>query len=182
MHAFTRFLATGLCALAAVSAVQAQQPRRTIQAVAPTQGAASTGTAQPGAPAGTTGLGVRPELFPADVSPGSTPPGVAPPPGTMVLLPDGSTMVVPPAGLPNVARRVAPAVAVPDTTVLGAGVSCGASASDAVRNFLYADGDQDCQLTRAEATLLGPSARPFEEMDRNSDGVVTRAEFDASLR
>ncbi|HEX7890888.1 MAG TPA: hypothetical protein VF522_16150 [Ramlibacter sp.] len=181
MLVVTRLLAAGLCAAAAVTAVQAQQLGRKSPAPIVTPGRTATGPAITGSTA-TTRPSVRAELFPAEVSPGSTPPGVAPPqPGTVVLLPDG-TSVFSPAATDYRARRAGAYAAAPDTTVMGSAISCGASASDEVRAFLYADGDQDCQLTRAEARLLGPTTRTFDEMDRNSDGFVTRAEFDASLR
>lgn len=44
-------------------------------------------------------------------------------------------------------------------------------------SFLQADSNGDQQLTRAEAQHLAILPRPFEEMDLNKDGVLTRAEY-----
>lgn len=88
---------------------------------------------------------------------------------------------------------VAPPVA-PVTTVLGAGSATvrgpaqdlagagGFSAHDQARSFFFADANKDGELTRAEAARLSISTLPFEEMDRNFDGVVTRFEYQDTLR
>jgi len=47
--------------------------------------------------------------------------------------------------------------------------------------FDAADGDGDGQLTRGEAQRLVIMPRKFEDMDENKDGVVSRAEFEASF-
>jgi hypothetical protein len=64
---------------------------------------------------------------------------------------------------------------------LGSG-SPGFSAIDIARSFIMADGNRDGELTEAEARRLSISMMSFQEMDRNFDGVVSRAEYDDSLR
>ncbi len=88
---------------------------------------------------------------------------------------------------------ITPPVA-PVTTVLGAGSATvrgpaqdlagagGFSAHDQARSFFFADANKDGELTRAEAARLSISTLPFEEMDRNFDGVVTRFEYQDTLR
>ena len=79
------------------------------------------------------------------------------------------------------------------TTVLGAGGSRGPSqflgsgspgfsAVDIARSFILADGNRDSELTEGEARRLSISAMSFQEMDRNFDGRVSRAEYEDSLR
>ena len=163
MHALNRLLVATLCAAATASAVQAQQVRRIAQVpnVAPAVPARTAPAATPGGNAGSTAIPT--ELFPADSAPVPAPPGLAPGVATF--------------GAPGRATALA------GGGVLASALSCGAGATDAVRAFLFADGNQDCQLTRAEASLLGAATtRSFDDMDRDSDGLVTRAEFDASLR
>lgn len=48
--------------------------------------------------------------------------------------------------------------------------------------FLGADANADGELSRAEATRLSIMPFAFEEMDANHDGVVTRSEYEESLR
>lgn len=88
---------------------------------------------------------------------------------------------------------ISPPVA-PVTTVLGAGGATvrgpaqdlagagGFSAHDQARSFFFADANKDGELSRAEAARLSISTLPFEEMDRNFDGVVTRFEYQDTLR
>ena len=81
----------------------------------------------------------------------------------------------------------------PNTAVLGAGPVAGPSqylnsgaggfsAADSARSFFTADANHDGELSRAEARRLSIATMSFEEMDRNFDGVVTRFEYDDSLR
>jgi len=58
----------------------------------------------------------------------------------------------------------------------------GFSAHDLARSFFFADANKDGELTRAEAARLSISNLPFEEMDRNFDGVITRFEYEDTLR
>ncbi len=84
-----------------------------------------------------------------------------------------------------------------NTTVLGGapgyGVARGPSQSVAMGNsgiddvtiaraFISADGNRDGELSRAEAARLRLSLLSFEEMDRNFDGVITRAEYEDGMR
>jgi hypothetical protein len=82
----------------------------------------------------------------------------------------------------------------PPTNVLGAGPAptgprdylrpggVGYSATDVARSFYFADRDHDGDLTQTEARRLGFSISSFNEMDRNNDGVLSRSEFEDSLR
>ncbi|RYY63098.1 MAG: EF-hand domain-containing protein, partial [Comamonadaceae bacterium] len=53
---------------------------------------------------------------------------------------------------------------------------------EVARNFIQADSNRDGELTRAEAQRLGFAPSSFEEMDRDFDGVVTRAEYGDGMR
>ncbi|MGV3569526.1 MAG: hypothetical protein ACO1PB_02925 [Ramlibacter sp.] len=85
----------------------------------------------------------------------------------------------------------------PNTAVMGAGaagvmargpsqsVPMGASGLNPVevaRNFINADSDRDGELTRSEASRMGFAAMSFEEMDRDFDGIITRAEYGDAMR
>jgi hypothetical protein len=56
------------------------------------------------------------------------------------------------------------------------------SAVDMARSFIGADANRDGDLTRAEATRLSILPISFEEMDRNKDGILSRSEYEDSLR
>jgi hypothetical protein len=84
-------------------------------------------------------------------------------------------------------------VAAPATAILGAGGSRGPSqylgsggpgfsAIDIARSFIGADMNRDGELSEAEARRLSISMLSFQEMDRNFDGVVSRSEYEDSLR
>ena len=47
--------------------------------------------------------------------------------------------------------------------------------------FELADGDSNGELSRLEAQRLTILPRPFEDMDQNKDGVLTRIEFQAAF-
>ena len=82
------------------------------------------------------------------------------------------------------------------TTVMGAGVyGAGAgggrrsatgvvshSAVEVAQSFIGADANRDGELTRAEAQRLTLLPYSFEEMDRNFDGVISRSEYEDSMR
>ena len=79
------------------------------------------------------------------------------------------------------------------TATLGAGGSRGPSqylgsggpgfsAVDIARSFINADVNRDGELTEGEARRLSISMQSFQEMDRNFDGVVSRSEYEDSLR
>jgi hypothetical protein len=72
----------------------------------------------------------------------------------------------------------------PAQTVAGGGAGGGAgfSAVDIARSFINADGNRDGELSRSEARRLTLAMQSFEEMDRNYDGVITRAEYEDGLR
>jgi hypothetical protein len=65
------------------------------------------------------------------------------------------------------------------TTAGGAG---GFSATDVARSFYFADANHDGELSRAEAGRLSLRSLTFEEMDRNFDGIISRFEYDDSMR
>ncbi|MBC5763808.1 hypothetical protein [Ramlibacter albus] len=87
-----------------------------------------------------------------------------------------------------------PSAAYAATAVMGAGSNIPAprqggsfgpgpyTAVEVAASFLNADANGDRELTRGEATRLALMPFSFEEMDRNHDGVVTRGEYDDSLR
>jgi hypothetical protein len=120
-------------------------------------------------------------LIPAELPPATATPGT---PGLLV---PGTAIVTPGVGTPS---TVTPAV---QTNVLGAGASTrgpgqtvagagGFSATDQARSWFFADANHDGDLTRAEFGRLSIATMSFEEMDRNYDGVITRFEYDDSLR
>lgn len=47
--------------------------------------------------------------------------------------------------------------------------------------FELADADTNGELTRAEIQRVAILPRPFEDMDQNKDGVVTRVEYESSF-
>jgi hypothetical protein len=65
------------------------------------------------------------------------------------------------------------------TNAMGFGRAPGApySAVDIARAWLQADIDHDGDLSRAEAQRLAIPI-PFDQLDRNHDGVLTRFEYD----
>ena len=172
MHVFVRLLAAGLCA-AAACAVQAQS----------TFGAPNPAGLRPVFPAGiTSGSGAAQSGDP--VARATAP--ISAGPGSLTL----------PSAVAGGTR--APGVfdagfAAPNTAVLGAGPVAGPSqlqnsgaggfsAADSARSFFVADANHDGELSRAEARRLSIATQSFEEMDRNFDGVITRFEYDDSLR
>ena len=196
MNAIARLLAVGICAAAAASAANAQvrQLSQGTTVVRPN----STTTA-PSAP---NPAGLRP-IFPAGISSGSgaavssdpiaartspiAPAGSATPPTT-------ANPNLPPAELPSDGSFTGVITNVPNTAVLGAGATVpgpaqrttsgagGFPAVDIARSFFFADANHDGDLTRAEARRLSIGTMSFEEMDRNFDGLISRFEYEDSLR
>ena len=81
----------------------------------------------------------------------------------------------------------------PATATLGAGGSrgpgqylgsggAGFSAIDIARSFINADVNRDGSLSEGESRRLSISMQSFQEMDRNFDGLVSRFEYEDSLR
>jgi hypothetical protein len=192
MHALTRLFAAGLCAAAAASAVQAQgrlaagpnrpAPSPSAQAA---QAAPAAGGLRPVFPAGLnagSGAAVSRDPIAASTSPIPANTPATPQPGGVTIVGGGSGTLTPELG------------PVPSTNVMGAGATVrgpgqrleggagGFSATDIARSFFFADGNKDGDLTRAEAARLSIASMPFEEMDRNFDGVVSRFEYDDSVR
>ncbi|QJW83279.1 hypothetical protein HK414_00515 [Ramlibacter terrae] len=60
--------------------------------------------------------------------------------------------------------------------------SSGLNPVEVARNFINADSNRDGELTRAEASRMGFATMSFEEMDRDFDGVITRAEYGDATR
>lgn len=188
MHAFVRVFAATVCAVAAASAVHAQV-RRVAPAPAPTPAArAAQATPNPAGlpspfPAGiTSGSGARVSSDPIAAANAPVPPNSA---GVGGVVGGGGLVGFPTELFPN---------GTPNTTVLGAGASvpgpsqglnagaAGFSATDTARSFFFADANHDGELTRAEAGRLSIVTMGFEEMDRNFDQVISRFEYDDSLR
>lgn len=86
---------------------------------------------------------------------------------------------------------------VPGTNVLGAGAaglmargpsesvplgSSGLNPVEVARSFIGADRNGDGELTRGEAQRLSMANLSFEEMDRDFDGIITRAEYGDGMR
>jgi hypothetical protein len=196
-------LAVALAALFAASAAQAQSAPRKVTPVPNTAvPSASTRAAQ----AAPNPAGLRP-LFPAGLSSGS---GVAtstdPVAASGAVAPADSSGI----GLNNLAggggggggRVVGNSgldggLVAPNTAVLGAGSAglmaagpgqglpvggSGLNATELARAFINADSNRDGELTRSEARRLSFAPLSFEEMDRNFDGIITRAEFDDGAR
>lgn len=188
MHAFVRLFAAALCTAGAVSAVHAQM-RQGAPAPAPTAAArAAQATPNPAGlqspfPAGiTSGSGARVSSDPIAAANAPVPANSA---GTGTNIGTGGFVGVPTELFPNGG---------PNTTVLGAGSSvagpsqslnagaAGFAATDTARSFFFADANHDGELTRAEARRLSIATMSFEEMDRNYDQVISRFEYDDSLR
>jgi hypothetical protein len=193
MRALTRLVALGLV-VASASAVQAQV--RSVQPSAhpvPSAGARAA-TAAPN-PAGLS------SNFPAGITAGSgalvsrDPNAAAAAGAAGIGASNGSTAGM--TGSTNVPAELLPAdaaAAAAATTVVGGagstvrgpgqriGGAGGFTAVDTARSFFLADANHDGELTRSEATRLGIATMSFEEMDRNFDGVVSRFEYDDSLR
>jgi hypothetical protein len=124
--------------------------------------------------------------IPAELPPAGTTTTTLTPPTTVVTTPGG--IVTTPGTTP-----FNPAAAAAATTVLGAGATVrgpgqavggagGFSATDTARSFFFADANHDGDLTRAEFGRLSISTMTFEEMDRNFDGIISRFEYDDSVR
>lgn len=188
MQRFAPLIAAGLCALFAASAAQAQAGRTVNRTMSP---GASTYIATR-----TPGQAGRIPIH-ADGSVGFT--GTLPSvsgdsgssPSTTAAAPVASSN---PGGGGFVVPVEAPPVGV-NTAVLGAGASVmgpsqyvsdsgagGYSATDIARSFFFADTNHDGELTRAEFRRLSIVTMPFEQMDRNFDGVISRFEYEDSVR
>ena len=197
MNAIARLLAVGICAAAAASAANAQVRQLSQGTTAPRPSSSTT------APSAPNPAGLRP-IFPAGISSGSgaavssdpiaartspiAPAGSATPPTT-------ANPNLPPAELPSPDGNFTGIVTnVPNTAVLGAGATVpgpaqrstsgagGFAAVDIARSFFFADANHDGDLTRAEARRLSIGTMSFEEMDRNYDGLISRFEYEDSLR
>jgi hypothetical protein len=116
---------------------------------------------------------VPPSQLPATTTNGILVPGTIVTPGTGIVTPAVTAAVA-----TNVLGAGA-TVRGPGQTVGGAG---GFNATDQARSFFFADGNHDGDITRAEFGRLSISTMTFEEMDRNYDGVVSRFEYEDSMR
>lgn len=193
MHAILRFLAAGLCAAAAASAVNAQM-RAATPAPAPSAGARAAQAApnpaglRPVVPAGiSSGSGAAVSGDPVTAGASPIVPGTNPP----VTGPGGNIV----GGGGGVPTELPSTGVVPNTSVLGAGGvvagpgqypggqgSSSFSAADEARSFFFADANKDGELTRAEARRLSIATMSFEEMDRNFDGIISRFEYQDAVR
>jgi hypothetical protein len=205
MSAVIRLAAVTLCALAAASAAQAQKVHSVPNVAVPSSAARTAQVApnptglRPMFPAGLSeGSGAAVSTNPAATSTSTIPVGgssIA----TTTLVPSeipanettGSATTTTNVGAVTTGGFINNAAAV--TTVMGAGATVrgpgqtpggagGISAVDAARAFFFADANHDSELTRAEFARLPFHTESFEEMDRNFDGVISRFEWEDSLR
>ena len=173
MHVLVRLIAAGACAAAAASAVHAQstfgQPNPAgLRSTFPAGVNSGSGAAQSGDPVARRS---------SPVAPGTAVPPVVNGGGPRVpteLFPADSSVVA-----PNTSVVGAGPVAGPSQGLSGAG---GFSAVDTARSFYFADANHDGELTRAEARRLSIVSQSFEESDRNFDGILSRFEYEDSLR
>jgi hypothetical protein len=185
MPKLSRLAAAAFCAAAAASAVHAQKVQSVPAQPAPT---ASARAAQ----AAPNPAGLR-STFPAGVTSGSGG-AVSPNPiaQSSAVIPPGGNSVTAGSGLDNTLPGAGTDTN-NSTSVLGAGATVrgpgqrvggagGFSATDTARSFFFADANHDGDLSRAEAARLSISTMSFEEMDRNFDGVISRFEYEDSLR
>ena len=180
MRAIVPLLAAGLCALAVATPAQAQ-------------------TGNPAARSLPNPAGLRP-MYPAGISSGS---GAAQStsPVARANSPVPAGQPAPATGTGGVGGIGVPTELFPvdngggvATNVLGAGATSpgpsqylnsgagGVSAADEARSFFFADANHDGELSRAEARRLSIATMSFEQMDRNFDGVISRFEYQDSLR
>ena len=191
MSKLSRLAVAAAVVAAAASAVHAQKVQAVPNTSAPSASARSAQVAPNPA-------GLR-STFPAGITSGS---GAAVSPNPIAqsttVIPLNGNRVTAGTGLDNTLPGTGSSAelgndAPVNTTVMGAGATVrgpgqsvggagGFSAVDVARSFLSADANHDGSLTRAEAMRLSISTLSFEEMDRNFDGVISRFEYDDSLR
>jgi hypothetical protein len=193
MHIPSRFLIAATCAAASLFALSAQAQgsvRGAINVVPSASARAALAAPNP--------AGLR-SPFPAGVSSGSgaavSGDNVAA--STATTQPGAVEAATLNPGLTDSENMLFQPNAAVDTTVMGApgygvargpgrgptsGGSGGYSAVDVARSFINADGNRDNELTRSEALRLSLALMSFEEMDRNYDGVISRSEYEDSLR
>lgn len=188
MHRYALLLAAGLVAAAAAPAAFAQATVNRTMSPSTSSFAATRTPSQAGRvpirPDGSVGFtGTLPSVSGSSGSPGATGTGGALVPGAGVPATGGGVI-----GFP------AEIVTGPNTTVLGAGASVpgptqylnsgagGFSAIDIAKSFYIADANHDGVLTPAEARRLSIVTQAFEVMDRDFDGLISRAEYEESLR
>lgn len=95
--------------------------------------------------------------------------------GTSTGITGGAAVVSGFAGVTNGVPSVAPG----RLQTMGGGPL---TALQVAQLFAQADADGDGLLTRAEALRLPMVTMSFDDMDTNRDGVVSRSEYEASLR
>lgn len=123
------------------------------------------------------------------VQPTPAPAAAAPSPIPLPLHPTEQPQVV----IRSYARPALPytGAAPVDTSTMGGPAASGMpwtaaagpiSSVDIARSFLGADANRDGELTRAEAARLTIFPVPFEEMDLDRDGILSRSEYDDGVR
>lgn len=204
MSALIRIAAVTLCALAAASAAQAQKVRPATNVIPSSssriaQAAPKPTGLQPVFPAGLSdGSGAAVATNPVASSTSPIPAG-----GSSIVTGTLVPSDLPPADTTNTTTTSTTGNTVTtagDTTpvfgavrIVGAGATTpgpgqtpggagGISAVDAARAFYLADANHDGELTRAEFARLPFHTQSFEEMDRNFDGVISRFEWEDSLK
>jgi hypothetical protein len=135
-----------------------------------------------------------PSTLPPSELPGSTTTTTTTTTNNGFLVP-GTTVVTPGVGVttPGIGVTTPATTAALATNVMGAGATVrgpgqtvggagGFNATDQARSFFFADGNHDGDITRAEFGRLSITTMTFEEMDRNYDGVISRFEYEDSMR
>jgi hypothetical protein len=187
MQRFAPLLAAGLCALLAAPAAQAQSGRTVNRTMSPAA-SSYTATRAPGQAGripihadGSVGFtGTLPSVSgDSGSSPSTTAsvPATSPNPGGGFVVP----VEAPPVGV-NTAVLGAGASVMGPTQYLSHSGAGGYSATDIARSFFFADANHDGELTRAEFRRLSIVTMPFEQMDRNFDGVISRFEYEDSVQ
>lgn len=187
MQRFAPLFVAGLCALLAASAAQAQNGRtvnRTMSPAASTYSATRTPGQAGRIPIHADGsVGFTGTLPSVSGDSGSSPSASTPAP-VAISRPGGGGVVpveVPPVGVNTAVLGAGASVMGPSQYASDSGAA-GYSAVDVARSFFFADANHDGELTRAEFRRLSIATMPFEQMDRNYDGVISRFEYDDSVQ
>jgi hypothetical protein len=189
MHRYALLLAAGVAAAAAAPGAFAQATINRTQSAAASSFSATRTPSQAGRvpvrPDGSVGFtGTLPSISGSSGSPGATGTGGAFVPGAgtpAVIGVGGGTVPVEVVNGPNTAVLGAGATVPGPTQYLNSGAG-GFSAIDIAKSFYIADANHDGVLTEAEARRLTIQSQSFQQMDRDFDGTISRAEYEESLQ